>query len=100
MSEWKPIETAPKDGTLVDLFIAPPWANEPHPEQRVRGPVGFFTLPAGKKIAGKRFCNAIWEDRIGWRCADDLHFINRPYWEPTHWMEHPGDPLPEPPKEA
>jgi hypothetical protein len=68
MSQWQPIETAPKDGTRI-LAYCPN-----HPD------VGSIT-------------RVTW-----WRQAKDGHgFIgwgefNEQYWPPTHWM-----PLPAPP---
>lgn len=71
MSEWQPIETAPKDGSHI--LVGGPW------------------MPV---------CEVSWHkatdwDYPGWRCGrfgakgyDDLGA-----YEPTHWM-----PLPEPPK--
>ena len=75
MSEWRVIETAPRDGTKIDV-----WAD------------------------GRRIADASWGDyddwvvtpsgRQGWRYHHDEHAtyysIDPP---PTHWM-----PLPEPPE--
>jgi hypothetical protein len=73
MSEWQPIETAPKDGTVIDLWDAyckcrvvnASWAHH------------YFlnSKPQNEKSWGR-------DDRDGPFCA-----------KPTHWM-----PLPEAPK--
>lgn len=72
MSEWQPIETAPKDGTVIDL-----WAVD-------------------------RCANCFWyeqEDPEDWRYSEWRQLYSEaPHssfplgLEPTHWM-----PLPEPP---
>lgn len=75
MSEWQPIETAPRDGTKVLLIV-----------------VGYE--PA---------VGAYYER--GWDYQEEGDFVQEAHytewcettgpWEPTHWM-----PLPAPPKEA
>lgn len=78
MSDWQPIQTAPKDGTWVDLW-AVDWNDN-----------------------GKRIPNCIWDDK--WLtfifpdyfpalddCVDV--FVKDDEYVPTHWM-----PIPEPPK--
>ena len=96
MSEWRPIETAPKDGTPVILLSAG------------------YTTPAdqwypkiyhGPRVAIGQW-NAdgtSWVDRYGSIDGDAHHLENTGTWsseggwfqpnEVTHWM-----PLPEPPK--
>jgi hypothetical protein len=74
MSQWMPIETAPKDGTRIDLW-AKAW------------------LPAFDRFEFRRFADCVW------MTGDSM--INRPpywlnldkEWYPTHWM-----PLPEGPE--
>lgn len=72
---WQPIESAPKDGTPVDLWY-------PHPETASK--------------PGSRQPNAWWSGRAWWAdnwdydgAAGEVGFCG----EPTHWM-----PLPTPPK--
>lgn len=65
MNKWKPIETAPKDGTVI---LA--WVNEPE---------GFYALI--------QWCSF----RLGWFDASNEDI----YWDyhPSHWMKlplHPG----------
>ncbi len=73
MTNWQPIETAPKDGTTVDV-----WAVWPYDDHK-----------------GQRFTDVYIEDEpfevVG--AFDDRAFDED--WTFTHWQ-----PLPEPPKEA
>lgn len=67
MSEWKPIETAPKDGT--EILIG-------------------WMARDGRRRGGWICKIRRWRDDAGWR-----RDRNHPYdLYPTHWM-----PLPEPP---
>lgn len=68
-AQWRPIETAPKDGTRVDL-----WQQ------------------------GHRVTDAFWDEGEEWWCIDSLYSDGEPCPlavspEPTHWR-----PLPAPPK--
>lgn len=85
---WRPIETAPKDGTLVDLWCV--------------DPAGEFVPEGG----GIRLTDCGWDDVSGWtRIMDDgdedivQDWVDNPLglppWKPTHWM-----PLPEPPEDS
>ena len=76
MTEWQPIETAPKDGTPMLLFY----------------PILGVCFGCWDHIgtADWWIADSVGEDPSGWRCPyqeDDM--------EPTHWM-----PLPAPPKET
>lgn len=73
MSEWQPIETAPKDGRQFLVF-------DPH-------------LVVGKSD-GIALCIPIpngfrFNPRIEWTASNGFGIHS---WQPTHWM-----PLPEPP---
>jgi len=77
MSDWRPIETAPKDGTIIDI--------------------------GGRAFDGvfERWCNAHWEDRGGeegtWRGPwSDGYESELPddRFVPTHWMPLPAPPSP------
>jgi hypothetical protein len=77
MTEWQPIETAPKDGTEILLFTTY-LADEYYDET-------FSTVQIGSWDFGHDTVEAIWRRPAGWACVK--------IGEPTHWM-----PLPEPPK--
>lgn len=75
---WQPIETAPKDGSIIDLWV----------ELRNNQFAGSFRA--------QRYTNMHWEVyrwRGGWRGDDLSHLIGD--IRATHWM-----PLPTPPKQA
>lgn len=89
---WQPIETAPKDGTLVDLWI-------------VGGDntVDFYA-PDAKKIKGRpvrhgRVTALMWmhkpPNQPNWYGSHGLGYPLSPDVTPTHWR-----PLPAPPEEA
>lgn len=79
MSEWQPIETAPKDGTVIHVWAegyewpeAVRWEKYDPDDAEEIGQEGYWTY--AEPIMADVFDN----------CGEDL-------W--THWM-----PLPEPPK--
>lgn len=76
MSEWQPIETAPKDGTLIDA-----WAGNKRvvnirwePEDYAKGECWAEAFPASRGMAG----------------SDCFPAYLRP--QPTHWMPTPTAP--------
>jgi hypothetical protein len=73
---WQPIETAPKDGTRVDL-CAKSW------------------LPAFDRFESKRFPDCVWMKGDP-MCNRSPYWLNLAKdWHPTHWMPLPALP-PEP----
>ena len=72
MSDWKPIETAPKDGTIIIAY-------SPH-DGRVR------TMQFDSHEYRKR-------PQPHWRATNNFGIMWDMERQPTHWM-----PLPEPPK--
>ena len=73
---WQPIETAPKNGTRIDLW-AKSW------------------LPAFDRFEFRRFADCYWSKgdtmcnvKAAWAGLDRE-------WHPTHWMPLPSPPTPE-----
>lgn len=76
MTEWKPIETAPKDGTKIDLWV-----------RGKRIPDAYWI----KSSDDPEFADWAVKTYDSHLCETVDSFV---YSEPTHWM-----PLPEPPKQ-
>lgn len=88
--DWQPIETAPKDGRTIDLWI-----------EGDDSMVDFYA-PEAKKVRGRplrvgRAPNMCWlekpPNRPNWYAIGGLGYPLSPEVKATHWM-----PLPEPPK--
>ena len=89
ISDWRPIETAPKDGTIVDLWI-------------VGGDdmVDFYAPTAKKKPRSPERCgrapNFRWQHKLpnqpNWYPVGGLGYSLSPEVRATHWM-----PIPDPP---
>ena len=79
MTQWQPIETAPRDGTVIIM-----WLKEPYAQQ-----VGIGYRPITQVIIGDLF-----EETVGDDCM-----ICSPYGDwcsVTHWMPLPDPPEPTP----
>jgi hypothetical protein len=75
MSEWQDIETAPKDGTRIDLWVK--WW---------RADLDIFL--------GKRIPDCYWTEQGNhprWACEYGALPINS---RPIHWISLPDDPTP------
>lgn len=85
MSDWKPIETAPKDGTwiLVTGDVYDPLSDGP-PHVRFTRWVS-ETTEHWEQVSARRQ-ELVSEDTSHWDCCD---------MQPTHWM-----PLPNPPSDV
>lgn len=83
-SDWLPIETAPWDGTVVDLWVT----NERLDGARIASGLG---RPVRRRLRGLRECGFFF-DRDCWRSDADRHYVHKPRGEPTHWMPVPGEP--------
>lgn len=83
MSEWQDIETAPKDGTIIDVWhvcIDPEW--RPEGEECRYTDVRWCETEEGEGWA-------VWDERWG----DMVLLVQEPHYAVTHWM-----PLPPPPE--
>lgn len=79
MMDWRPIETAPKDGTRV-LISLPDWPlRELH--RRLDG-----SYQRGRAVIEARWDGHAWGDPVYWEWRVDVRGA-----QPTHWM-----PLPPP----
>lgn len=81
MSEWQPIETAPKDGTLVLLTIG------------THTGVGRWAVISRRDTLNDTDDDvAVFDYEFGWRSPNDKRINGK---QPTHWM-----PLPQPPEDG
>ncbi|ENU4129515.1 TPA: DUF551 domain-containing protein [Pseudomonas aeruginosa] len=80
MSEWKTIDSAPKDGTKFLGYCPDYGVRETHMRKYTEGSIGYATWQRGDGPLN-----------AGWDWFDTIHssILN---WRPTHWM-----PLPAPP---
>lgn len=78
MTDWKPIESAPRDGTEFQAWIMPEESDGGYWEPKAR----FNPDSEVFELWGR-----VDYDQDGWDCYHWLH--------PTHWM-----PLPPPPQEG
>lgn len=77
-SEWRPIETAPKDGTVIDVWLGDADDSD----------IAFYCTPGTRRSAGWHWKHEKFRPTAG------LNILNT--WVlPTHWM-----PLPEPPNDV
>jgi hypothetical protein len=88
---WQPIETAPKDGSKILVYLACAPSQREWDAWHIyleRYTIGFWLHDKWKSIETKD-CGTMGSDETGW--MEDIVPIDI---EPTHWM-----PLPEPPTE-
>lgn len=79
-AEWRPIETAPKDGTVIDLWVGD------H-----RRTSCFWGLPHHCCGEMGSYCDSEWHDLVdGW--VDDMNEPLGEFASPTHWMPLPPTP--------
>lgn len=82
LSTWQPIESAPRDGTLIDLWVPGEFAS--------RWTDCYFGMPPHECGEAGPYCDSDWHgSKPGWV---DSTFGEVLDMEPTHWM-----PLPQPP---
>lgn len=79
--KWMPIETAPKDGTVIELWH----------EEFGRSPGCYWGLPTHYCGEMGSLCDSDWHDiEPGW--VDDMNEIPFPPTEYSHWMPLPPAP--------
>lgn len=88
MSEWQPIETAPKDGTLIDIWC--PWDGNEEGGIRLENVSWNVSNDLNPHTGWSRITDDGDEDMVE---MDATCPLGLPKWVPTHWM-----PLPEPPQ--
>jgi hypothetical protein len=80
---WQPIETAPKDGTVIDLYVGG--------EFEGRRASCYWGKPEHDCGEHGRYCDSDWHDLDdGW--VDDLNEPLASWEQPTHWMPLPAAP--------
>jgi len=92
MSEWEPIETAPR-GEVVDLWIESAGPDADHHMVK-------FYCPNAHRIEGGllagRVTDMVLDQRgpnpLGWYPTGGLGFPLAPDVKPTHWMRRPAPP--------
>lgn len=89
MSAWKPINSAPKDGSPILLWCPEKIdRREEVPGLSANTAIGFWLEGAWRSIEGEESGGSMGSSRTGWMSGS---------WEwievtPTHWMEMPDPP--------
>lgn len=83
---WRPIETAPKDGSIIDV-----WRPEGGRDTVLWG------FPSHECGEMGRYCDSEWHSirAPGWVCSTFNQLVGRKHAPFTHWMPLPSDPLPQ-----
>lgn len=84
MNDWKPIESAPKDGTVIDLWCRRSW-DPPLRDVRCTDVYWCTTHKCWRTVGNEHYVERTFQPPLS---PIDRHII------PTHWM-----PLPSPPKD-
>ena len=97
MTEWQPIETAPRDGTAVLLWLSEDIDRYYVAEHRApRLCIGFWGSPELSFSPGEMWCSVEAKEEVwgmGGELTGPMSSTECISVSPTHWM-----PLPEPPK--
>lgn len=78
---WQPIATAPKDGTLIDLWL---------PKSRQRTTRCYWGRPQHTCGENEGYCDSC-PDHDGWVDGEDFT-LGYTSEEPSHWMPMPAAP--------
>jgi hypothetical protein len=81
MSEWQPIETAPRDGTTVDAWVPGEFARRVADVSWREPTDSEWWVHGGDTIETP---DAAWHDCFGPLAKDE---------QPTHWMHLPAPPI-------
>lgn len=84
--EWQPIETAPLDGTFVDLWLG----NDENPHRITDA---YWGRPYHTCGEAGQYCDSCPPNKDVW--CDSCFPTEEDGYQPTHWM-----PLPTPPTEG
>lgn len=79
-AQWKPIESAPRDGTLILGYSREFGMRETKMEFYSPGSPGF-----------DRWGKGLGSLESGWKWDEPMHRFTGD-WKPTHWMPLPKDP--------
>lgn len=94
-SGWQPIDTAPKDGTVVDIWLVDEkgegW-REPNAYWVIQRALDSYRSDSGTRDGWFAPNNdydgdAGWADEPEWSSRDGIRFVRA-----THWMPVPGAP--------
>lgn len=78
--EWQPIETAPRDGTDVDLWV------------EVSGVPEDTAWGESRRVTNCYFENGDWLEFTCLRCSTGSGLVEDQYSRATHWMPLPPAP--------
>lgn len=83
MSDWQPIETAPKDGTWIVLLIPESCHDSDRPKTWIEAAKWIEEYQGVWEQVSRDRKDLVEQDLSHWSCYED----------PTHWMPLPKEPL-------
>jgi hypothetical protein len=97
MKDWQPIDTAPTDGSVVDLWIESAAPDADHSMVKFYCPDA-FPVKRGSPMLQGRITDVAWRhrqpNRPGWYPSGGLPpgYALSPEVKATHWMRRPAPP--------
>lgn len=79
IEEWRPIETAPRDGTQIDLWLT--------------SPKGALSTGGYRRVSDCWFSDSKWWLYDETKYATDSANCRSEVWNVTHWMKRPEPPF-------